>query len=96
MSKANSKTHSLKVMVSYGLGKFHAEFFSQAFGVLVFFYYETEVFLDGMLAAIGFGIYAVWNAFNDPIIGFLTEKRATRFTKRFGRRFPWVIGGIIV
>ncbi|MFX1255367.1 MAG: MFS transporter [Promethearchaeota archaeon] len=96
MSKTNQKSNSLLTMVSYGIGKFHAEFFSQAFGVLVFFYYETEVLLDLRLAAIGFIIYAIWNAFNDPIIGFFTEKRTTRFTKRFGRRFPWVMGGIIV
>ncbi|MFX1534727.1 MAG: MFS transporter, partial [Promethearchaeota archaeon] len=96
MSKTNSKTQSLSVMTSYGIGKFHAEFFSQAFGVLVFFYYEDQLQLLPLLAAIGFGIYAVWNAFNDPLLGFFTEKRTTRFTKRFGRRFPWVIAGILV
>ncbi|PWI46900.1 MFS transporter [Candidatus Heimdallarchaeota archaeon B3_Heim] len=29
-------------------------------------------------------------------MGYLTEKRTTRFSKRFGRRFPWIIGGSFI
>ena len=86
--------HSKISMVSYGFGKFVSEFFGIAFGSLVFFYYEQELGLDSWLAALGFIIYAIWNAVNDPFIGYLTD-RPFKFTKKWGRRFPWVIiGGI--
>jgi GPH family glycoside/pentoside/hexuronide:cation symporter len=40
-------------------------------------------------------IYSLWNAINDPIIGFLTEK-PTRLSKKLGRRFPWIFFGALV
>ena len=78
-------------MISYGLGKFHAEFFNQAFGVLAFLYYETEVQLDLALTAIAFILYSLYNAVNDPLIGFLTEKKVNPFAEKHGRRFPWIL-----
>ncbi|MFX1566843.1 MAG: MFS transporter [Promethearchaeota archaeon] len=87
-------THSKLSMVSYGFGKFINEFFVMAFGALVFFFYERELHLDPILAIIGYTIFAIWNAVNDPLIGYLTD-RPFKFTKKWGRRFPWVlIGGI--
>ncbi len=86
--------HSKKEMASYGFGKFVNEFLNMAFGALVFFYYETELGLDVWLTAFGYIIFALWNAFNDPILGYLTD-RPFKFTKKWGRRFPWVfIGGV--
>ena len=86
--------HSKKSMVSYGFGAYISEFFSMAFGAYVFFYYETVIGLNVWLTSIGFIIFALWNAVNDPLIGFLTD-RPFKFTKKWGRRLPWVIiGGI--
>jgi GPH family glycoside/pentoside/hexuronide:cation symporter len=34
-------------------------------------------------------LYAVWDAINDPWLGNLTD-RTFKFTKKWGRRFPWV------
>jgi len=86
--------HSKKNMVSYGFGAYISEFFGMAFGAYVFFYYETVIGLDVWLTSIGFIIFALWNAVNDPLIGFLTD-RPFKFTKKWGRRLPWVIiGGI--
>ena len=86
--------HSKKNMVSYGFGSFISEFFGMAFGAYVFFYYETVIGLDVWLTSIGFIIFALWNAVNDPLIGFLTD-RPFKFTKKWGRRLPWVIiGGV--
>ena len=87
-----------KTMVSYGSGKFLAEFIAQAFGVVVFKFYETVVFEDAyaLLPALAFIIYSVYNAFNDPLIGYLTEKRTTRFSAKYGRRFPWIFIGSLL
>jgi GPH family glycoside/pentoside/hexuronide:cation symporter len=93
MSTVTARTRD---MVSYGVGKFQAEFFSQAFGVLTFLYYETEVNLDLGLTALALIIYSLWNAVNDPLIGFLTEKRANPFADKYGRRFPWIVVGLFL
>ena len=83
------------VMASYGVGKFQAEFFTGAFGALVFFYFETELGLATWMVTLAIVIYSLWNAINDPIIGFLTEK-PTFLSKKLGRRFPWIIFGALI
>ncbi|TFG13415.1 MAG: MFS transporter, partial [Promethearchaeota archaeon] len=43
---------------------------------------------------LGLVIFAVYNAINDPLIGYLTN-RPFKFTKKWGRRLPWILmGGI--
>jgi len=87
-------THSKLNVTSYGFGKFVNEFFVMAFGSIVFFFYETEIGLPSYLTMTGYIIFAVWNAVNDPLVGYLTD-RPFKFTKKWGRRFPWVfIGGV--
>lgn len=87
--------HSKKSMVSYGFGKFMTEFMNIAFGAYAFYYYEDELGLNVWLAGTGFILWAIYNAINDPLIGFLTN-RPFKFTKKWGRRFPWIIvGGIL-
>lgn len=81
-------------MASYGSGSFSREFLSMAFNITVFFYYEDQVGLDGWLVVVGIIIFAIYNMFNDPILGYLTN-RPFKFTKKWGRRFPWLmISGI--
>ena len=88
------RMHSKKIMVSYGFADFIGQFMAMAFGVYSYFYYETEIGLDSLLCGLAFVLYAIWNAVNDPLIGYLTD-RPFKFTKKWGRRFPWIIlGGI--
>ncbi len=81
-------------MASYGVGKFLAEFLTGGFAALVFKFYETEIGLAAGYVAAAVVLYSVWNAVNDPIIGFLTA-RPTRFASRWGRRFPWIVVGTL-
>ena len=83
------------VMASYGVGKFLAEFLTGAFGAIVFKFYETEIGLAAGYAAIATIIYSLWNAVNDPIIGFITNRRAP-LSHKLGRRFPWIIIGLLL
>jgi Na+/melibiose symporter-like transporter len=39
-------------------------------------------------------IYSTVDAFNDPILGYLAD-RTTRFTQKYGKRFPWIMFGRI-
>ena len=88
-------SHSKKNMASYGFGKFVIEMLEMAFTALGFFFYENEVGLNVWLVALGYICYALWNAINDPMVGYLTN-RPFKFTKKWGRRFPLIIiGGIL-
>lgn len=62
------------IMASYGVGKFLAEFLTGAFASLVFKFYETELGLPAGLVALAVILYSVWNAANDPLIGYLSSR----------------------
>jgi len=90
----NEVLHSKLNMASYGCGSLSREFVSIAFNVIVFFYYEVEIGLNVWFIAAALVIFAIYNAVNDPILGFLTN-RPFKFTKKWGRRKPWIlIGGM--
>lgn len=87
-------THSKLNMASYGFAKFLSEFMEMAFTAWGFYFYETVLGLNVLWVGIGYFIFAIWNAINDPLMGFLTN-RPFKFTRKLGRRFPWIlIGGI--
>jgi len=86
---------SLSTMASYGMGKYLAEFLTGAFGAVVYKFYETEIGLSALYAAIATILYSLWNAVNDPLLGYLTNKTAP-FASKFGRRFVWIIIGLIL
>ena len=86
--------HSKIGMVSYGFNSFSREMLRIAFTSFGFFFYESELKLDVWLIFLAYTIFAVYNMFNDPLVGFLTNK-PFKFTKKWGRRFPWIlIGGL--
>lgn len=75
-------------MASYGTGKFLAEFFTGAYGLMVYYFFETEMHLSGFYVSIATIVYALWNAINDPLIGYATGNRR--------KRSFWVISGLIL
>jgi len=93
ISDSNFKQHSKLSILSYSLGDFIFQIFAITFGAYVFYYYEVELGLNSWLTMIGFIIYAIWNAVNDPLVGYLCD-RPYFFTKKWGRRFPWIISSI--
>ncbi len=84
--------HSRRSIASYSFAGFIWEFLVMAFSAYSYFYYETEVGLNSLLCGLAFIIYAIWNAVNDPLMGYLTD-RPFKFTKKWGRRFPWLLIG---
>jgi len=86
--------HSKAEISSYGFGSFSREFLRMAFSANAFYFFESEIGLDVWLVGTAFVLFAIYNMFNDPLIGYLTN-RPFKFTKKWGRRFPWIlIGGI--
>ncbi|TFG00844.1 MAG: MFS transporter [Promethearchaeota archaeon] len=94
MEELENLEHSKANLASYGFAKFLSEFIEMAFTTWAFFFYETAIGLPSLYVGAGFIFFGLWNAFNDPLMGFLTN-RPFKFTKKLGRRFPWIlIGGI--
>lgn len=79
---------------SFGFGPFLYAFVDSTFSTLIFFYYEVELGLATALVGLSFGIYALWNMINDPLIGYLTDK-PTRWSKKFGLRTPYILIGSV-
>lgn len=94
MTEKKDFRHSKWEMASYGAGPALNQFFRMAYVTFVFYFYESEIGLDTWLTGLAYIIFAIWNAVNDPLVGYLTD-RPFRFTEKWGRRFPWtMIGGI--
>ncbi|MHA1264868.1 MAG: MFS transporter [Candidatus Helarchaeota archaeon] len=67
----------------------------QSFTLLVFVYYFAVVGLDMTELWIGFTIWAIWNAFNDPLFGGMSDRTKFNFTQRFGKRRFFIVLAII-
>ncbi|TXT63985.1 MAG: putative symporter YjmB [Promethearchaeota archaeon] len=86
--------HSLGKILSYTSAWLIDSMIIAIYGVTVFYFYEVEIGLAVFYVALAFGIFAVWNAFNDPLIAFLTEKpRSKESIGKYGFRTPWIIFG---
>ncbi|MFX1375662.1 MAG: MFS transporter [Promethearchaeota archaeon] len=84
--------HSKTNMASYGFSKFLTEFMEMAFTVWLYSFYVRTIGVDSLIIGLAVIIYAIWNAVNDPLVGYLTN-RPFKFTKKWGRRFPWIMFG---
>ncbi|MFX1590149.1 MAG: MFS transporter, partial [Promethearchaeota archaeon] len=79
---------------SNGTYQITATVISATQALYLYFYYRQVIGLNTGLIILALSIFTVYDAINDPIIGFLVD-RNTRLTKRWGRRFPWIVIGII-
>jgi glycoside/pentoside/hexuronide:cation symporter, GPH family len=75
---------------TYGLGAFGLESLYTVFTGFYMFYYIDELGLAVAMAAIINVVYAIWDAINDPLVGFLSDNTRTRW----GRRRPWLLAGL--
>ena len=76
--------------LSYAMSAIIGQIHIGVIGVYFFFFYETEVGLNVWLIALATTFFAIWDAVNDPFLGYLTD-RPNRFWKRYGKRLPFVI-----
>ncbi|MHA1674492.1 MAG: MFS transporter [Promethearchaeota archaeon] len=83
-------THSLWILISYNFTEFVGQIISKSFFSLYLFYYETELLLAGGFIIAAQVIFSIWNAVNDPIAGYVCA-RPTKWAKRWGRYYPWII-----
>jgi GPH family glycoside/pentoside/hexuronide:cation symporter len=79
-------------MISYGFGYVIVNFLLSYGLSVLFYYYEVELGLPVLLVGMAFIIFAIWNMINDPLLGYLTErKRKWLDPSKYGFRAPWVV-----
>jgi GPH family glycoside/pentoside/hexuronide:cation symporter len=75
----------------YSAGSLGVALSYQAFAAYIQFLYIDRLGLKAQLVGIGWALYGVWNAVNDPLAGYLSDRTRTRF----GRRIPWILASFI-
>lgn len=87
--------NSKKIMASYSMNQFFGQWITGPFGMYVFIFYEVQIGLFVGLVALAFILYSVWNAFNDPLIGYIMSRLHMPWEEKHGKRFPWIVIGAI-
>jgi GPH family glycoside/pentoside/hexuronide:cation symporter len=76
--------------IVYGIGSFGLASLYKVFAGFYMFYYIDKLGLAIALAAIINVIFGIWDALNDPLVGFLSDNTRSRW----GRRKPWLFVGL--
>ncbi len=76
---------------SFGMGSFAQWFVMSAFNTWVFTFYFSAVKLNVNLIMLAYITWTIWNAINDPLLGYISDRTRTRW----GRRKPFIILGTI-
>ncbi len=58
------------------------------------FFAVSVLLIPQLFIAIIYLVYSLVDAFNDPIIGYLTD-RSIKYTPKFGKRYLWIIIGVL-
>ena len=82
---------NLKTKVGYGIGELGKEIPGSILVFFLLFFFTDVVGLSPGMAGGILLVGKVWDAINDPLVGWLSD----RTHSRWGRRFPWIFGGAI-
>jgi len=77
---------SLGYKLAWGVAALGTSFISGTFAALLTMFYQDYLGVGAKWIALASGIYAVWNAINDPVFGYITD--STR--SKHGRRIPYM------
>lgn len=91
--KTNKKAQKItkKETVFYSFAGIADTMSYQMFSFYIFNFYFTVIGINLEWLIIGFIIWTLWNAINDPLLGAISD----RTSSKWGRRKPFIIGGLI-
>jgi glycoside/pentoside/hexuronide:cation symporter, GPH family len=78
-------------MILYASGSLATALSYQAFATYIQFLYIDVFGLRAAWVGIVWSIYGVWNAVNDPLAGYWSDRTSTRW----GRRIPWIAAAFL-
>ena len=82
---------SFAVKLAYGVGELAAAVPASLSAFFVLYFFTTVAGLSPALAATVLLVGRLWDAINDPLVGWLSD----RTVSPLGRRFPWMLGGAV-
>lgn len=83
--------YTKKDIIGYSFAGISDTMSYQMFSFYIFNYYIAVKQLEVLPVIIGFIIWTLWNAINDPLLGAISDKS----TSKWGRRRPFIILGLI-
>jgi GPH family glycoside/pentoside/hexuronide:cation symporter len=75
----------------YAAGSLGVALSYQAFSAYVQFFYIDILGVRAVWIGMVWALYGVWNAVNDPLTGYWSDRTRTRW----GRRIPWMVGSLL-
>ena len=91
MTSPNAEKLHFTTKLAYGAGDFGPAIAANILVFYLLFFFTNVAGLPPGLAGSILMIGKISDAINDPIIGVLSDKTRSRW----GRRLPWILGGII-
>ncbi|MBV6625950.1 MAG: MFS transporter [Rivularia sp. (in: Bacteria)] len=82
---------NLKTKIAYGAGELAGAIPNNILVFFVLFFFTNVAGLNASLAGSLILVGKAWDAINDPLIGWLSDKTRSRL----GRRYPWMLIGAI-
>ncbi len=81
----------LRLLVAYGLGDAGTGMAASLIGFYLFIFYTAAAGLPAWMAGLVLMLARLWDAVNDPVVGWLSDKT----TGRWGPRLPWLVGSAL-
>lgn len=75
----------------YSSGNIAASLSASVFSTYIIFFYVDTLKMPAELIGLGMGIYGLWNAINDPLLGHISD----RTRSKWGKRIPYVLFGSV-
>lgn len=76
--------------ISFNLSHFMTKATAGMFLATIFYFYETEILLPTIYVGAANILFFVWDAFNDPLMGYISDQPNPMW-KKWGRRTPWIV-----